>query len=51
MLIVACFFLAAGLLVAGVALTFGAGPALIAAGGCLFLLARDLSTPSPGGSL
>jgi hypothetical protein len=49
-LIVACFFLAAVLVMTGVALTFGVGPALIVAGLLIGLGAWD-STRRPGASL
>lgn len=51
MLVVAMFVLASLLIVAGVALTLGVGPALVAAGVAVGLAARDLSTPTPGSSL
>lgn len=51
MLVVALFVLASVLIVAGVALTFGIGPALVAAGVAVGVAARDLSTPTPGGLL
>lgn len=51
MLIVIMLCAAAALIVAGVALTFGPGPALVAAGVLLGLAAYDLTRPRPGGSL